>query len=387
MYCHTPNPDWKEFRAKYTPEYWKTLEGKDSGETLYIDTRWVVLYANDDEKINIERVRDCLRMLNTVYGGTNTEELDKVPDTPRAPWKSVLGNPNIQFLPLDASTLSVEYRKISGTLSGSSPVDDAAQKADIIPGVLNIYIGNSGHGSILGQAELSSNIAYGLYSTIGGYSVKGTLPGYDLGKTIAHEVGHTLSLVHTFQDELCDNFSPYTDIPEQVRPNFTTELYESSPGVWEQKDDNRYKDRLNGTNLSCLHIQPDPDAAPDEQGINFMDYGDDDVSLMFSQNQVDMMRSYLQGAENTTLTLKSADAVSISAGGAAVESVAAASDTSSSSGGLSTGAIIGIVIGSIVGVLLLIWLAYYSSKHYGKGKSNEKEHTKKSESYAYKTFV
>lgn len=363
-YCSTPAPDWSTFRQKYNEEFWRNALAKDSGETLYIDTRWVVLYNSNEQKIPIERVQDCLKMLNTIFSGQNTEELDQVPNTAQNPWKDRVGNPNIQFLPLDSSTLQVEYVPISSTLSTSSPVSDAAQRAGRVDGVLNLYISTSGGGNILGQAELNSNIAYGLYSAIGGYEVSGTLSNYDKGKTMAHEVGHALGLVHTFSDTACDGFSPFTDVPEQIRPNFDTVLFTNNQGQPDQKGDNRWKDRLNGTALSCLNFQDDPSSAPNEMGINIMDYGNDDVSIVFTKNQALMMRTYLQSDENTTLQLKTADGVSISAGGGGSGSGVStdASTESDDSSGLSTGAIIGIVVGVVVLIIILIVVFHYRNK-------------------------
>jgi len=367
-YCNTKH-DWKAIISAREKKAAKGLEFKDSGETLYIDTRWVVLYSNEQEKIPAARVRDCLRMLNMICNGENTEELAKVPNTTRNPWVPQVGNANIKFLPLDESTLNVEYKSISGPLSGSVPVDDGASKGGRTSGVLNIYIASSGHGSILGQAELSSNIVYALYSAVGGYDVKGTLPGYDLGKTVVHEVGHALSLVHTFSDSECDGFKPYPGIPESIRPNFTTELVEISPGVWDQIDDNRFKDRRDGSSLSCLHAELDPDNAPNDMGINLMDYGDDSVSIIFSVSQVAQMREYLQSSDNSTLQLKSADTVSISAGGsaatgaegttggaagAAVVGGETAGDNEPSSG-LSTAVIVVISVFAGLALLLFLW--------------------------------
>lgn len=388
-YCNTRSPDWGTFRAKFNKEFFEKAEAADSGETLYIDTRWVVLYANEEQKIPADRVQNCLKMLNLIFGGQNTEELAKVPNTTRNPWQPRVGNPNIQFLPLDESTLNVEYQSISGTLSGSVPVDDAANQGGRVNGVLNIYIGSSGHGSILGQAELGSNIVYALYSAVGGYDIKGTLPGYDLGKTVAHEVGHALDLVHTFTDTACDGYSPYLDVPESVRPNFTTELFEVSPGVWDQKDDNRYKDRANGTQLSCLHVEPDPNTAPNDMGINIMDYGDDVVSIIFSQNQALMMRNYLQSDDNSTIELKSADAISLSAGGTS-EPAAGGDDGEGGSGsavvggetsgdndtssGLSTAVIIVIAVFAALALILFLWFMVRYMR-------TSKGHAKQSSSY------
>jgi hypothetical protein len=337
---------------------------------LYVETRWVVLYSKEDEKVPIVRVQDCLRTLNLVFSGKNTMDLEKVPNTEKTPWKSRIGVPNIQFLPLDASKLNVEYKKITGYLDGKTPVSDAASKGGRKDGVLNIYVGSSDKGSILGQAELNSNIVYALYSTIGGYTNQGTLPGYNFGKTVVHEVGHALGLVHTFSDNLCDNYSPYTDVPEQVRPNFSTALTEVSPGVWEQSNDNRELDRLNNSKLSCLYIQPNQATAPNEMGVNFLDYGTDEVSLMFTKNQVEIMRNYLTSPDNTTLKLMSAkDETS-----AEVVVTVIVTDEDS---GLSTTAIVLIVVFSVLALILLVVLMYY----YGKPRSQSTE--KRADSYKF----
>jgi hypothetical protein len=52
----------------------------------------------------------------------------------------------------------------------------------------------------------------------------GSFPGYAFGKTLVHEVGHALSLPHTFADDACDNSVLFPDIPEQINPNFDTVL-------------------------------------------------------------------------------------------------------------------------------------------------------------------
>ncbi len=304
MYCSTPIPDWQAYRRKYTPEYWANQRAASTDKTLHINTRWVVLYDKAVEKIDIARVRDCHRMLNLIYSGQNVEELQKVPNTEKAPFKAVIGNPRIQFLPLDSSILPVEYIKSVGPLDRADPVQDAAKRGGRVEGTLNIYIGNSGGGLVLGQADIGGNIVYGLYTTIGGYLVPGTLAGYTQGKTIAHEVGHALGLHHIFQDNLCDNFSVYTDVPEQIKPNFNTELVETSPGVWDIRGDNRSKDREFHTNFSCLHIQTEAESAPNEMGINIMDYDRDEVSIMFTQNQAETMRARLLDADNHSLILR-----------------------------------------------------------------------------------
>jgi len=361
MYCNAVH-DWKGYHEKHDEKFWREAAERDTSQPIFVDTRWVVLYSSEDQKVPIERIRDCLDMLNTVYSGANKDELAMVPNTARNPWQPRIGVPNIQFLPLDSSTLQVEYRQVSGFLDPTNPVQDAAAKGDVTPDVLNIYLGACGQGCILGQAEIRSNVVYAMYSTIGGYNVPGAMPGYDLGKTVAHEVGHALGLVHTFADTVCDGQKPYSDVPEQIRPNFDTALTQLGDGTYDQINDNRYKDRINNTHLSCLHTEGDPDAADNEMGVNIMDYGNDRVSLMFTQNQVQLMRHYLEGPDNTTLKLQTADATSISAGTATdktnTQQVAPLPSPTTSDGGMSTTVIVIICVFSGLVAIVLIWLVY-----------------------------
>jgi hypothetical protein len=311
MYCTTANPTKAELKSHYTEEFFRSAQEKDSGETIYVELRWVVLYSNSEQKVPIERIRSCHQTLNDIYGGRNTDELAKVPNTLHNPWQPKIGLPNIQFLPLDSSKVTAEYIVTNSPLNATSPVNDAAQRGKQIKGVLNIYVGNSGSGGILGQAELSSNIVYILHSAVGGVAVNGTLGSYHLGKTLAHEIGHALSLPHTFSDDVCDGDKPFIDIPESIRPNFQTQFVQQG-GVWELVGDNRDKDRKNNfaTKLSCLYFESQGGSveAPNDMGCNIMDYGDDNVSVMFSKGQVALMRAFLQNPEvNTMIELKTAD--------------------------------------------------------------------------------
>lgn len=310
MYCHTRHPP-KEHEQRRLKEL-KQYENKDTGETLYIDARWVVLYANDEQKIPVERIRNCHRMINLIYKASNSEELAKVPDEHPYPFKSLIGNMNIQFLPLDESKVTVEYMRINdASLDSSNPVDDAAERAGIKNGVMNFYVGNCSKG-ILGQAALESNICFGLYSATGGYEINGNFAPYHLGKTWPHELGHAFSLYHTFTDDACDGVPTFSDIPETTRPGFEGEFYQKSDGKWSIRGDNRYLDRMNGTHLSCLHAEANPETAPNDMACNIMDYGDDDISVMFTHSQVAQARAYLLSPQNTSLELKTASSLSYS---------------------------------------------------------------------------
>lgn len=300
MYCANSVIDWKSFRAKYNETYWQTFNEQETHETLYIRTRYVCLFTRPEERVPLERVQAVHDQLNTAFGGRNLTDLSKVPSTPNAPFQQVIGNPNIQFLPLQSRALTVEYLPVTSPLDAVSPAEHAGKLAGVHEGVLNIYIGQCARGSVLGQAPIEGNQVYILHSTVGGPRQLGTLAGYNQGKTLVHEVGHALGCRHLFQDNVCDGYSVYTDLPEQIRPNTNVTLYELSPGVWDMKNDNRDIDRQHNTNYSCAHLMP---LVQNEAGVNFMDYDDDEHSLFFSRNQADTMRARLLHSSNQNLIL------------------------------------------------------------------------------------
>jgi hypothetical protein len=381
-YCTSHPPDWTNLRKKFTKEFFEKADKDDSGETLYIDTRWVILYTNDSEKVPVERVRDCHAALNIAFGGKNTDELNKVPNTTFAPFKPLIGIPNVQFLPLDSSTLSITYMKTNSYLDPENPVSDASQRSGIIDGVLNVYIGSTSGGGILGQAELNSNILYCLNDAVGGYNIKGPLSSYDSGKTVIHEFGHSVGLHHPFYDHVCDNQGPYTDLPEAINPNYNVELIEQKDGTFEQIKDNRYNDRTTGTNDSCLDVVPNPSSAPYEMGINFMDYAVDEFSIMFSKNQVQILRSYLQSDENTTLKLLDKDAVSISGNGEI--NYEDAKNDGKSSLKLENGILIAII--TVSSLLFIIILIYAFKTYSARKKSNSNDSGAHKSLLAYQTI-
>ena len=307
-YCSTASPNLNEFRKKYTNEFLAKAHTDDNNDTLYISTRYVVIYNDDAQKLDLKRIQAGHQVLNKAFSKSNTEELDKVPDTKYYPWRPLIGDPNIQFLPINSSKLEVEYVYTSKKyLHSKTPLEDAASVAGVEDGVMNIYIGNCSD-ETLGQAILKSNTVFVLYSSIGGPDLTGLLPEYNLSKTLIHEVGHALSLPHTFSDDACDHTKVFQDVPEQVSPNYLTELF-NNDGEWDCIGDNRHNDRVNKTNTSCLSIQTDPDASPNEMGINYMDYGIDHVSIMFTKHQSTMMRTFLKSTENTSLKFTTDEAI------------------------------------------------------------------------------
>ena len=94
---------------------------------------------------------------------------------------------------------------------------------------------------------------------------------FDLGRTTTHEVGHWLNLFHIWGDDSggCAGTDLVADTPNQGGPNFGTPVFPT---------------------VSCSN-GPNGDMF-----MNFMDYVDDAVMVMFSYGQVTRMQSTLDGA-------------------------------------------------------------------------------------------
>lgn len=343
-YCSTAPPDWRAFRQKYNRQWFSQAAVTD--DLLYVMTRYVVLYQTT--KIDVARVRACHYGLNLAFEGKNTDDNAKIPNTTRYPWTPLVGIPNILFLPINADDLQVSFIQISQ--SSISNVDEAASLGGIVDGVLNIYIAPVA-GSLLGQAgDLGSNILVVEADAVGFRDHPGTLANYDQGKVLIHEVGHCLGLSHIFADTACDNVPAFPDTPEQVTPNFYTELFETSPGVWDCKNDNRYLDRIEYKGRSCLLETNDP--TPNEMGVNFMDYGKDDVSILFTQSQATIIRAWLQGNDNDKLTVYSSPDVT--------PTIAVVDSTTSSTSDPLLWVYIMVPIAIILGIVVIGFFVYRS---------------------------
>lgn len=133
---------------------------------------------------------------------------------------------------------------------------------------INVYIGEMTP-SILGYSTSpdSAGTTYdGIVINADYFGITAALPPYNLGRTLVHEIGHYLGLMHPWGQTKsdCDEFDQFTDTPPQQAPNYFCE-------------------EAAGNNCGELPTKG-----------NFMDFLPDCCMAMFTNQQVAMMREVLE---------------------------------------------------------------------------------------------
>jgi len=241
-----------------------------------------ILYTSTSPFLNIStaRILDQLATLNADYSRHNTDTAN----TP-APFKGVAANTNIQFClatrdPYGNFTTGIIRKQV--TASGFDPITNDNIKFSSLGGddawstknYLNIWVANfnGASSSLLGISQMpgQDTLTDGccvLYSTVGGNTYNGTLPGLNLGRTLTHEVGHWFALRHIWGDDggTCSGSDAVNDTPNQGGENYNCPTYPVN-------------DNCNATAAGVMFM-------------NYMDYVDDGCMNMFTTGQATRMNS------------------------------------------------------------------------------------------------
>jgi hypothetical protein len=254
---------------------------------LYINIQYHIIYNNSSQNISLERIRAQHDVINHDFNNTNYDS-SKIPQSGEYNFNNVVGNPSITFLPSNSLDLNESniIRKFTNRTSFSGINDVVVNGgSSAISNVLNVYICNLNN--LLGEAYIQDNRCTVLYSSIGGggnlesinYNTVGTIGNYNLGRTLTHEIGHNFGLYHIFMDiysgDICSNSQLHPDIPKQSIANGTNAvLYKNSSGQWHGS----------GAYNSCSET---------DQFMNFMDYVTDKNMVMFSNDQSNIMNTFV----------------------------------------------------------------------------------------------
>lgn len=266
------NPEYAAKRAaieEHTERY-KTNPAKHRG-VITIPVVVHVVYKTDKENISDAQILSQIEVLNKDFRKLNTD----LNNTPAAFINSA-ADIEVQFCLAQVdpngnpTTGIVRVPTTVGPFVGNDAVKFTAQGGDNAwdrNKYLNVWVcnimGYLGYSSFPGSpAELDGVVCY--YGAFGTGGV--TLPPYHLGRTMTHEIGHWMNLVHIWGDDGtgCLGSDYVDDTPNQAGYNFSCPTFPK---------------------ISCNN-GPDGDMF-----VNYMDYCNDQCLLMFTEGQKTRMRS------------------------------------------------------------------------------------------------
>lgn len=245
---------------------------------VYIPVVFHVVYRNNQQNIPDARIFEQIERLNQDYSATNPDTAD-VP----AEFKPFVSDTKVRFV---LATVDPDGNTTTGitrtsTTEFSFDINNDGIKYSTMGGVdawdpdnfLNIWVGNISAG-ILGYATPPFNAGNSSDGVVIGYKYvgNGSSSQYDLGRTATHEVGHYLGLEHVWGQGGCSSDDGINDTPKQSAPNYGVPTHPTS---------------------SC---------GSNDMFMNYMDYGNDEVLVMFTVDQKDKMEYSLDIIRNGLAT-------------------------------------------------------------------------------------
>lgn len=251
-------------------------EGQSAQTVVYIPVIFHIIYSTSQAIVPVQRIYEQLNVMNEDFGGYNADYVN----TPSV-WQPISGNTNIQFClahtdPQNNWTDGYEYIQMStpcdfGNVFQTVPSWDPNN-------YLNIWVIQCNDGTYAFQASLFGED--GVAVTHRYFGKTGAQAPYNLGRTVTHEIGHWLSLQHTWgNDNGCNGSDQVSDTPNQAVSSVG-----SCPGI--------------GTVITDACSS----TAPGIMWMNFMDYTDDACMYMFTSGQAARMWAALNTTHQGLLT-------------------------------------------------------------------------------------
>lgn len=270
-HLNSEHPERLEKLAKHKKAYAQHLSASqylktsNTSQIVYIPVVFHILHRTSAQNIPNERIYEQIERLNEDFSATNSDTT-QIPDEFK-PFKSdtkirfILapndpdGNPTtgIYRYSTDVFTYNYNSDQIKKPAEGGIASWDTDQ-------YLNIWVGNITQG-ILGYATQPVDAGTSKDGVVLSYKYVGnnTSTQYDMGRTATHEIGHYLGLDHLWGSGGCSSDDGITDTPNQEGPHYGVPTHPQS---------------------SC---------GSNDMFMNYMDYGNDEALVMFTEDQKAMM--------------------------------------------------------------------------------------------------
>jgi hypothetical protein len=248
-----------------------------------------VIHDLGSENISDEQIYNSIAFLNKAFNSQDDDFISKVPDC----FAAVAGFSNIEFR---LATIDPMGNPSSGINRVRSELTTDAAPSNLVKSLsywnsyqyLNIwlvkkFIAESSGGVLQGYAQFPGR---GSMSTDGVAILAGTFANLNAA-TLPHEVGHWLGLRHVWGDALCGD-DQVADTPPQRYSNG----FGDNPGPLPTTSSFPYHVGLQ--NQGCI---ADSLNWAGEMFMNYMDYTSNQYRVMFSQGQMDLMNSTLEGED------------------------------------------------------------------------------------------
>jgi hypothetical protein len=229
-----------------------------------------VVANTPEQEISEEQINGQIDVLNADFRARN-EDISNIPEV----FRDLVADSRIEFFLAETDPDGNPTTGITRTTTDrkSFSSDDAIKSsatggADAWPAdrYLNMWVGKLS-GGLLGYAQFPGGPAEtdGVVITYTGFGTTGTAEQpFHLGRTTTHEIGHYLNLFHIWGDDGtgCSGSDEVDDTPDQAGPNTGVPTF---------------------PHVTCNN-GPHGDLF-----VNYMDYVDDEVMVMFTRGQAARM--------------------------------------------------------------------------------------------------
>ena len=260
------------FRASQMRLEGATTKRRETGEDMAkakivtIKTVVHVVHNNDEQNISTAQINSQIAAMNKDFRATNADR-SQTPD----PWKGLVSDTRLQFKVVKVTRTRTSQASFShddgvkrSSSGGIAPFDPKRH--------MNLWVCPLS-GGLLGYAQFPGGpvATDGVVINYRAFGTTGTAKApFNKGRTATHEVGHYLNLRHIWGDTPdCSGSDMVADTPNCAGPNYGAPTF---PVVTCN----------NGPNGDMF--------------MNYMDYVDDAVMVMFTTQQVLRMRTALETA-------------------------------------------------------------------------------------------